>query len=340
VPVRGPQDIAAERYDVAVATSWPTTAHLFAVPATRYAYRVEELVHHRMGGWNAERVPAALSYDLPVDFLATSPATAAALADLRPDARCLLVPDGIDHERLAPGPPRAPGAPLRVVALAAADGGLPAGARDALEAVTEPCATAILEPGADAQARTAALRDRDVLLALDPDADPARLVLEGSAAGLACVVLPGPTGAEPVEHGASGIVAEFDDARGTARWLDTLARDGALLGRLQAGAAARAAEHPGWDAAVASLHAALEVLVAEDPPPGAHWPQRLMADAMAAAALWHNDHHRLAAALRAVETSDAYRAGSRLQALWDGHPALARVAAPLARRGRRRLLGS
>jgi hypothetical protein len=179
-----------------------------------------------------------------------------------------------------------------------------------------------------------------VLLALDPDADPSRLVLEGSAAALACVVSPAPTGWELVEHAVSGIVAEPDDARGTARWLDSLARDSSLRAGLGASAAARAAAHPDWDAATAALHVALEQLVAEDPPAGAQWPQRLMADAMAAAALWHNDHHRLAAALRQVETSDAYKLGSRLQALTDGHPAVARLVRPIARRGRRRLLGS
>lgn len=340
VPLRRPQDVAEERFDVAVATSWPTTAHLFAVRATRHAYRVEELVHHRMGGWNGERVPAALSYALPVDFLATTPAAQAALADLRPDARCLLTPDGLAHERFPPGAPRAPGAALRIVVVAAADGGPPDGARAALTAMTEPCATSTLPPDAGADARAALYAAADVLLALDPDADPSRLVLEAMAAGVACVVLPGPTGAEPVDHAASGLLAEPDDPRGTAGQLDRLARDPELLGKLRAGAIARAAAHPDWDAATAALHAALEVLVAEDPPDVCHWPERLMADAMAAAALWHNEHHRLAGALRQLETSDAYRVGSRLQRLWDAHPAVTRVARPLARRGRRRLLGS
>ena len=339
-PVRSSADVAGEPFDVAVATSWPTTAHLFAVPAGRHAYRVEELVHHRMGGWNAERVPAALSYDLPVDFLAATPSAAEALADLRPDARCLLTPDGLDHASFPPGPPRPPGTPLRVLVAEAADGSVPEGAAAALAGMVEPHEWATLGPDAGTAARAEAFGLADVLLALDPDADPSRLVLEAMAAGLASVALPGPTGAEPVEHGIFGLLAELDDPRGTARRLDTPALDAALLAQLRAGAQARAAAHPGWDDAVAVLHRALERLVAEEFPSAAAWPQRLMGDAMAAAALWHNDHHRLAAALRQVETSDAYRVGSRLQAMWDGHPAVTRAVRPLARRGRRRLLGS
>lgn len=340
VPVLPPEAVARERFDVAMATSWPTTAHLFAVPATRYAYRVEDLAHLRMGGWNPERLPAALSYDLPVDFLAANPAARTALADLRPDARCLLAPGGLDHRAFGSGPPRAPGAALRILAVAGADGELPEVARDALAAMAEPSETSLLMAAADAGDRAAAYRAADVLLAAAPDADPSGPLLEAMAAGLPGVAPAGPTGAEPVDHGVSGIVAEPDDPRGTARWLDTLARDAALLGELRTGAAARAAAHPSWDDAAAALHAALELLVAEEPPAAASWPGRLMGDAMAGAALWHNDHHRLAAALRQVETSDAYRLGARLQDAWDGHPAVGRVLRPLARRARRRLSGS
>jgi hypothetical protein len=77
-------------FDVAVATSWQTTVHLFGVSAARYVELVSELEFEEMGDWQAERLAAVIALDLPVDFIAADGAVRDALAALRPDARVLL----------------------------------------------------------------------------------------------------------------------------------------------------------------------------------------------------------------------------------------------------------
>src|SRR3954469_19622085 len=57
-------------FDAAVATSWATTVHLFGVAAARYVELVVTLEFEAMGGWQAERLPAQIALDLPVDFVA------------------------------------------------------------------------------------------------------------------------------------------------------------------------------------------------------------------------------------------------------------------------------
>ena len=65
-----------------------------------------------MGTWQAERFAAQLAYDLPVDFIAAAPWVRDALADLRPEARTVLVTSGAPRPRRdAPRrarPPRPP----------------------------------------------------------------------------------------------------------------------------------------------------------------------------------------------------------------------------------------
>jgi hypothetical protein len=77
-------------FDVALATSWQTTMHLFGVEAARYVELVSGFEFEAMGAWQAERLAAQIALDLPVDFIATHPALASALAALRPDARVVL----------------------------------------------------------------------------------------------------------------------------------------------------------------------------------------------------------------------------------------------------------
>jgi hypothetical protein len=81
---------APGEFDIALATSWQTTVHLFGVAAARYAELVSAVEFEAMDGWQAERLAAQIALDLPVDFIATEPAVHDALVGLRPDARVLL----------------------------------------------------------------------------------------------------------------------------------------------------------------------------------------------------------------------------------------------------------
>src|SRR5213596_639034 len=69
-------------FDVALATSWQTTVHLFGIDAARYAELVCALEFEAMGAWQAERLAAVLALDLPVDFVSTDPGVRDALAEL------------------------------------------------------------------------------------------------------------------------------------------------------------------------------------------------------------------------------------------------------------------
>ena len=64
--------------------------------------------------------------------------------------------------------------------------------------------------------------------------------LEGFHRGATCVVTPVTGHDEYVEHGVNGLVVDWDDERGTARALDLLARDDALLHLLRTNALATA----------------------------------------------------------------------------------------------------
>jgi hypothetical protein len=85
-----PAESAGGPFDVALATSWRSTVHLFGVQATRYVELVSSLEFEAMDAWQAERLAAVVALDLPVDFIATDASVQAALMALRPDARVRL----------------------------------------------------------------------------------------------------------------------------------------------------------------------------------------------------------------------------------------------------------
>jgi hypothetical protein len=84
------RDLPDGAFDVALATSWQSTVHLFGVSASRYVELVSALEFEAMGAWQAERLAASIALDLPVDFIATDASVHGALVALRPDARVLL----------------------------------------------------------------------------------------------------------------------------------------------------------------------------------------------------------------------------------------------------------
>ena len=79
-----------------MATWWETTYSLFTVPAERYAYFVQSLEDRFYEPEMAERLGAAVTLDLPVAFITEARWIRDTLAELRPDAPCYLVRNGID----------------------------------------------------------------------------------------------------------------------------------------------------------------------------------------------------------------------------------------------------
>ena len=71
--------------------------------------------------------------------------------------------------------------------------------------------------------------DTDVVLKLSSVEGMFGPPLEGFHRGATCVVTPVTGHEEYVEHGYNGLLTDWDDLRGTARQLDLLARDRALL---------------------------------------------------------------------------------------------------------------
>lgn len=308
-------------FDLAVATSWEATAHLFSARAQRFAFWVDGFAHHRLGSWQVERIAAALAYDLPTDFLAAGRWVAEELEVLRPEARVLTVLPGVARGAVADPV----GGPLRV---AVDDSWLLAGADSAAEAV--------LGQMSEPHVRAERAEDADVLVFLDPVDGVLGAPLQAAGAGCVPLVLSSAGGAqELVTHLETGIHAEPDDVRGTARWLDHLARDRELLARLRAGAIAAAGAFPTPAEAARELEVALRTLVDQPPPADAAWPRRLMADAMAAVAVHRSDHYVLAEELRRTQGDEAYVVAQKLRAKLDS-PKL-RALRPALRAARRRL---
>ncbi|HEX8085553.1 MAG TPA: hypothetical protein VF529_14770 [Solirubrobacteraceae bacterium] len=299
----------AEGVDVAVACDWAACARLFEADAVRNAFWVDHFAYRRMGTWQAERFAAQLAYDLPVDFVAAAPWIAATLADLRPEARCLLVTSGPPPAAAAASSASAAGAspaPLRVHLARDED-------RPAFDAMTEP-------------ATTTSLADADVVLMLSTVDGVLDVPLAGFRTGATAVVGPAHDATDLVVHGENGFVADADDTRGAARFLDLLARDRELLARLKEAAWARGESWPTWDDAAAEMESALRRILDEDPPAAARWPVRLMGDAIGGAAVFHQEHATLTAEIHRLR--DAPRPNP-----------LRKAAAALKRRAKARLAG-
>jgi len=102
--------------------------------------------------------------------------------------------------------------------------------------------------------------------------------LEAFHLGATAVVWPVTGHDEYVEHGVNGIVAGWDDIRGTARWLDLLASDEELLARLRRGALETARRWPSWEDATARMAAALEEIAAAPEPASGAGVRELLGD--------------------------------------------------------------
>jgi hypothetical protein len=272
-------------FDVALAFGWRACLHVFRVEAAAYGYVVPALEDAQLWHGDERRMLAALTYDLPLTLVAPSRAIARALDERAPGRRIVVVEPGITREDAVAGSARggspesaregAASAPLRVASVAPAD--------EILARASEP-----VEP--------APLSSADVLLEIaaadSPLADTPRAML----AGVVPIVTPVDGHDTLVTDGEDGIVVGFYDVPGTARALDTLARDRDLLARLRDGALRRAEQLPTLDDEAAAL---LEALKNAEPPAG--WPARLLLNARAVAEPIAEERRALDEALRSYE---------------------------------------
>jgi hypothetical protein len=302
VTIASLSDTSKLTFDVAVATYWRTTYDLFELRAERYAYFVQSLEDRFYRPGDVERLGVTVTYDLPLAFITEARWIAKLLADLRPEAAVRVVPNGIDKRRFAipERPPAHSSGPLRILVEGHPDVWYK-GVADALSAVermTESAEVTLVTPELPGQGlskppdRVLVARSPQEMPSLYSDADVVLKLsrveglplppIEGFHMGATCVVTPVTGVEEYIEHGVNGLIVDFDDLIGTARWLDLLARDPALLERLRDGALATARSWPSWEESTGRMAAALAELRALRPPPATAGASSLLADIDAA----------------------------------------------------------
>jgi len=300
--VLGLPDARALTYDVAVATWWETTQHLFELDAARHATFVQSLEDRFYEDGDPRRLAAILAQDLPTRFITEARWIADHLEALHPGERVLLVRNGIAKATfpLRAGVPHDAGAPLRILIEGSAQVPLK-GVRDAVDAtarmreprhVTHVTPDGVGAPGVDEVVGPVPHRDMaglyahaDVLLKLSRVEGMFGPPLEAFHRGATCVVTPVTGHEEYVEHGENGLLVGWDDPAGTAATLDLLARDRALLHRLRLGALQTARAWPDWRQQGQVMAAALRLIRREPPPAATTAAARLATDAGALLAL-------------------------------------------------------
>jgi glycosyltransferase involved in cell wall biosynthesis len=257
---------ADTEWDFALATWWETADALWKVNARRRGVFLQSLEERFYGERELlERLGAASVLALPVDYVTVGSWMRDVLAQLRPDARCLVVRNGIDKAVFAPpaapSPPD-PSRPLRVLVEGNPDMWLKAipEAVAAVEAMSEPVELTRIEGGLDPARMAAAYADHDVLLKLSRVEGVALPPIEAMHVGTPCVVTPHTGHEEYVRHRQNGLVVGFDDPAAATAALDELARDRPLLARLSEGALRTAAEWPSAEQSTDELARALEEL--------------------------------------------------------------------------------
>ncbi len=299
--VIGFDEARGRRWDIAISTWWETAYRLFELNAARHVSFVQSLEDRFYVPDKPERLGAALVLGLPVSFITEAGWIKDTLADLRPETPCHLVRNGIDKNIFVPldsVPAGDDDAPLRV--LIEGDPvpwfkGVPAAAH-AANAMTLPHVTTIVTGNAEAAARLPAdqvigpLSQRelsdlyaqtDVLLKLSRVEGMFGPPLEAFHRGATCVVTEVTGYDEYVRHQENGLVVDWDDTQGTARALDLLAQDRALLRRLRDGALATARAWPSWDEQGPLMADALHAIATAPPPDPADAARRLSADLLA-----------------------------------------------------------
>jgi glycosyltransferase involved in cell wall biosynthesis len=290
------EDARSQSFDIVVSTWWETAYAAFQLRARRYAAFVQSLEDRFYLPDDPDRLAASLTLDLPVSFITEASWIRDTLADLRPDAPCHLVRNGIDKNVFAPLASVEPrNGPLRILVEGYASTWFK-GVNEAIAAVREmeqphhltvvaPDRTGLDDRGADATVGPVSSREMarlyaesDVVLKLSRIEGMYGPPLEGFHRGATCVTTEVTGHEEYIRHGENALVVDWDDLRGTARQLDLLAKDRDLLLELRRGALETARAWPSWDAAAEEMARALRAIAAEPAPdPYAH-VARLLGD--------------------------------------------------------------
>lgn len=286
VPVRPLAEARQQRYDVAFATWWQTTSALEQLQADRSAVLLqsfEQRFYREDAPFEAFTAETLLS--LPVDFVVVAEWMRDLLCELRPEARCAVVPNGIDKDVFSAQERDRRTGPLRVL-IEGQPGLWFKGVEEATAAVaamSEPAEVTLLAPDPGDEARRPAVgrvvgglaaaevarlyTESDVILKLSRVESLGLAPIEAFHAGVPCVVTPYTGHEEYVTHGVNGLVVGFDDLPGTTRALDLIARDRELLGRLSGGARETARHWPTPRQSTDLLATEIEAIGARPPPP-------------------------------------------------------------------------
>jgi hypothetical protein len=273
-------------FDVAVATWWETAYELFSLDAARYAYFVQSVEDRFYEPGAVHRLLAAATHNLPVSFITEARWIARFLRELHPESHIFVVRNGITKEVFAP--PNVLGIsrtrPLRIL-IEGHPGVWFKGVEDALAAVAlmrETSQTTLVTPASwklsdDSPVRVVGPVTRGEMASLYAETDVVLKLsrvegmfgppLEGFHLGATCVVTPVTGHEEYVVHGWNGVVSDWDDIGGTARWLDVLARDRQLLHFLRLNALATARSWPSWHQSTQFMAAAIRRISQLPPSP-------------------------------------------------------------------------
>lgn len=250
--------------DLVVATGRHSAARLPTFPDARRAVLLMDMEDRALPAGSAEAADAAAVFTLPSAMLVPAGWMADQLSQLRDPAApaVRIVPPGLDHDVFAASPVRDDTRQLRVLVLGA-EGAERDAALAAANAMREPALVRHLEPAAVApEQRAEAYGEADVVLSLARVAGLPLAPLEAFACGATAVATP-VTGLDAyLVDGRNGLLASWDDERGTSRLLDLLARDRDLLHTLRTAAFATARAWPSTSDAAAGLAAALTEVAA------------------------------------------------------------------------------
>jgi O-antigen biosynthesis protein len=266
------------------------------VPAKRYAYFVQSLEDRFYEHDQAERIGAGLTIDLPVAFITEARWIQRTLAELRPDAPCHLVRNGIDKEVFASPDAIVPNVsePLRI--LIEGDPtvwfkGVPEAAAAAM-AVSEPRRVTVVTGQPQAigtkvdrvvthvphREMADLYADTDVVLKLSRVEGMFGPPLEGFHMGATCVTTEVTGHDEYIEHGRNALLVDWDDRTGTTRQLELLAKDRRLLHELRCNALATAHGWPDWSQSTQFMALALRRIAVSKQPDATRAAAAMMSD--------------------------------------------------------------